>query len=99
MKTNSFLRWTALCFIAGAFSSVSALASYNKPQYYQSLTAVELAPGQAPRLQRGFSDLAGAERRYGERLPLQLRGPMKKVQSQKYQPRKAPPPKGKTSQF
>ena len=86
MSTNKTFLWIAASMLTGAFCAASALASPMQPaDSYVRITAVEgeRAP-LTPALSRGFSDLAGNERRFQERLPVQLSGPVKKVKGSKY---------------
>lgn len=53
---------------------------------YESLTAVPLAPNQAPNFVNGVNFLSQDEHRHHEHLPLQLDGAMKKVNKAKYRP-------------
>lgn len=99
MSTNRFYKLIAASLICGAFCAASAMADVSRPEAYKRLTAVQLAPGHAPKLEKGFSSLSNSERAYGERLPLQLRGPVKKIESVRYIRVKAKNPKAKTVQF
>lgn len=86
MSTNKTFLWIAASMLTGAFCAASALASPSQPaDPYVRLSAVEgERVAQAPALNRGFGDLSGNERRYQERLPVQLSGPVKKVKGSKY---------------
>lgn len=84
MKTNKLFLLVAATFLTGAFGAVSAMADVARPLPYQHLTAVTMAPEQAPRLNRGFSDLGDVEGRYQERLPVQLGGPVGKISKASY---------------
>ena len=53
---------------------------------YEALTAVSLAPNQAPNFVNGVDFLSQDEHRHHEHLPLQLDGAMKKVNKAKYHP-------------
>lgn len=86
MNTNKLILWIAL--VAGFFSAYSAMAEIAEPQEYITLTTVELAPEQAPRLNAGLSDLSVTEAKYQERLPLQLAGALDKVKKAKYKRRR-----------
>jgi len=65
---------------------LAAKAELRHADAYESLTAVPLAPGQAPRYVNGVAELSQDENRHPERLPLQLDGAMKKVKKSKYSP-------------
>ena len=84
---NKTILCVAALTVTSAFCAVSAFAEIHRPQAYDSLTAVELAPSQAPRSVHGVADLSGSEKRHPERLPLQLRGAVKKVEKKKYAPK------------
>lgn len=86
MKTNKLMLLLALA--VGFFSARGAMAEIAEPQEYITLTAVELAPEQTPRLNAGLSDLSGAESKYQEKLPLQLAGALDKVKKAKYKRRR-----------
>jgi hypothetical protein len=86
MHTNKIFLWIAVSLMSGAFCAASAMADAPRPEAYQKLTAVELKPGYAPRLNHGFQELSGNERRYQEKLPMQLEGAIKKVKAAKYKP-------------
>lgn len=77
-----------IALLFGGFCAFSAFAEVAEPEAYVKLTAVELAPENAPRLHAGLKDLSGAEAKYQERLPLQLAGAMEKVKRAKYKPTK-----------
>lgn len=89
MNTNRHFLLVAAVILSGAFCAAAAMADTQAPQPYHGLTAVTLAPGQSPRLARGFSDLGGSERRYGEKLPVQLSGAIKKIKATKYTPKQS----------
>jgi hypothetical protein len=72
--------------LALAFAALSAQAEVRHAEAYESLTAVTLAPGHAPRTVNGVSELSAAESRHAEKLPLQLGGAIKKIQKSKYRP-------------
>lgn len=75
-------------FVAAALlSAPAAFAEVHAPQAYNDLTAVPLAPAQAPRLVHGMSDLSSQESRHLESLPLQLSGAVSKVKKAKYAPK------------
>lgn len=94
MRTNKHILLIAATLMSGALCAASALADAPRPEAYQQLTAVELQPGHAPRLNGGFQELSGNERRFNEKLPVQLDGALKKVKAAKYKPyRKAKPHK------
>ena len=88
MRTNKLILLIAAILISGAFCAASAMADAPRPEAYQQLTAVELQPGHAPRLNGGFQELSGNERRYKEKLPMQLEGAIKKVKATKYKPQR-----------
>ena len=81
---------TLLLMMAVAFAGVSpgsqAQAEVSRPKAYESLTAVELAPGKLPRAANGLSDLSQREKRHGEKLPMQLDGAIKRIKKKKYAP-------------
>jgi len=79
------LTLAALCLSSFAAAS-QAKAELHRADAYESLTAVPLAPGQAPRYVNGVADLSQDENRHPERLPLQLDGALKKVKKSKYSP-------------
>jgi hypothetical protein len=95
MSTNKLFILAWMSLLSSAFCAMSALADVARPEAYQKLTAVDLNPGHAPGLRSGFTYLAGAEQRYGERLPLQLDGAIKKVKSSKYKKQKHLRPKAR----
>lgn len=100
MSTNKLFFLIATTLVSGALCAATALAEAPRPEAYQQLTAVELKPGHAPRLNSGFQQLSGNERRYSEPLPMQLDGAIKKVKASKYKPqRKAKPQKRKSARF
>ena len=82
MERNALLIAGILLF--GTFCAFSAMAEVHHPEAYENLTAVELAPGNAPRLLNGVSELSGSEHGRQERLPMQLTGAMKRLQKAKY---------------
>jgi len=86
MSTNRFFQLIAASLMCGAFCAVSAFAQVPRPEAYQHLQAVEIQPSQAPQLAGGFQNLQRRELRFGEKLPVQLRGPMKRVESVRYIP-------------
>lgn len=86
MSTNRFYHLIAASLLCSAFCAVSAWAAVDKPAAYQELRAVELNPGHTPQLASGFNHLSGTEHTYGERLPVQLRGPVKRIESVRYIP-------------
>jgi hypothetical protein len=86
MSTNKYILWIMASLISGAFCAMSAMADAPRPEAYQRLTAVQLQPAETPRLAHGFSDLSGNERRFQEKLPLQLEGAIRKVKATKYKP-------------
>ena len=99
MHTNRFFLWIAASLLFGTFCAFSAVADVNQDPY-QQLTDVELRASQAPLLAQGFQGLSGTERRYNERLPVQLDGAIRKVKASKYKSashRKAKPAKAKKS--
>jgi hypothetical protein len=84
MSTNKTFLLIAASLLTGAFCAASALAQPSKPDYYQSLSAVEgMNDAQAPAIAGGFYGLSGNERRYAE--PLQLSGPSAKIKRAKYE--------------
>lgn len=102
MRTNKQFLLIAATLMSGALCAASALADAPRPEAYQQLTAVEIQPGHAPRLNSGFQELSGNERRFNEPLPVQLDGALKKVKASKYKPGhkgKAKPHKSKTIRF
>jgi hypothetical protein len=90
MRTNKLFLLIAASLMSGALCAASAMADAPRPEAYQRLTAVELQPGHAPRLNGGFQELSGNERRYSEKLPMQLEGAIKKVKAAKYKPQRKP---------
>ena len=87
MKNGTKLMLPTAMILSGLFCAISAMAEVAKPtEAYHSLTAVELAPENAPRLQNGVGSLSTSESRYRERLPLQLRGPISNIKRAKYTP-------------
>ncbi|MGE3261917.1 MAG: hypothetical protein AB7K68_09075 [Bacteriovoracia bacterium] len=87
MKTNKTMLWIAASLLTGFFLSVNAKADVAHPnEAYHRLTAVELAPGNAPGLSGGVYALSNYEPRYKEKLPLQLTGAVAKVKRAKYRP-------------
>ncbi len=87
MVTNKIFLWIIASLLTGAFCAVTAMAETKHSEAYEGLTAVHLAPGQAPRLLNGVADLSTTEHRHGERLPMQLEGAIKKIKKAKYSPR------------
>lgn len=83
MHSNKFFFLIAASLLTGAFCAYSAMADVNQ-QPYQQLTDVELRTAQTPLLAQGVQGLAGSERRYSERLPVQLDGAIRKVKAAKY---------------
>jgi hypothetical protein len=77
----SKLLLVALCFAPDAVH-----AEPRGGDAYESLTAVPLAPSQAPSFVNGVGYLSGSENRHHEHLPLQLEGALKKVKKAKYHP-------------
>lgn len=102
MRTNKHFLLIAASLITGTLTAATALADAPRPEAYQQLTAVEMQPGHAPRLNGGFQELSGNERRFNEPLPVQLDGALKKVKASKYKPHhkgKKKPHKSKTVRF
>jgi len=99
MSTNKLFVLTAACILSGAFCALSAMADVSKPESYKRLTAVNAAPPQVPSLSDGPYRLSSRERRFNERLPLQLSGPVKKVSATKYKPQKRQPVKKQGSRY
>jgi hypothetical protein len=85
MNTNK--KFLLLTLLSGIFCAFSAIAEVAEPEAYIKLTAVELAPENAPRLTVGMNDLSRFEAKYQEKLPLQLSGAISKVKKAKYQPK------------
>lgn len=81
---NNLFVWIAAVLLSGMFCAVSAMANVNHPEAYKQLTAIEMAPEHTPRYNAGVYALASGERRYQERLPIQLSGAMKKIERTKY---------------
>ncbi len=77
----------AVVAVAGSFGALSVRAELQHPQAYENLTAVKLAPGQAPRYVNGVSELSGFEKKHAERLPVQLEGAAAKIKKSKYSPK------------
>lgn len=75
-----------LSFLAGSFYALHAKAEIVEPNEYITLTAVELAPEKAPRLNGGMKDLGDFEGLYDEKLPMQLTKSMRKIEKAKYRP-------------
>jgi len=71
---------------AALLSAPAAFAEVHTPEAYKRLTAVPMAPGKAPRLVNGMSDLSNRENRHLESLPMQLEGAVRKVKKAKYAP-------------
>ena len=90
MNTNKLFLWIAASLMSGAVCAASAMAEPAQPDAYRNLRAVELQPGQAPRLTSGFQELSFNERRFAEPLPMQLAGPIQKVKATKYKPHQRP---------
>ncbi len=86
MLSQRVFLWIASCILAGSFCAIAAMAEVHHPEAYERLTAVEMAPGQAPRLINGVSVLESRESRHTEKLPMQLRGAVKKIKKTKYAP-------------
>jgi hypothetical protein len=86
MSTNKLFLWIAAALLSGAFCAVSAFAEIEHPEGYKQLTAVEMAPEQAPMLHGGVDSLAGSEASHREHLPIQLEGAMHKIKKTKYAP-------------
>lgn len=99
MRTNKYFLLIAASLISSALCAASAMADAPRPEAYQQLTAVELQPGHAPRLNSGFQELSGNERRFNEPLPMQLDGALKKVKATKYKPHRKAKPRAKTIRF
>lgn len=86
MFSQRIFLWIATSLLVGSFCAVAAMAEVHRPEAYEKLTSVELAPGHAPRLINGVSDLSVRESRHTEKLPMQLSGAMKKIKKAKYAP-------------
>ena len=83
------MKWNlsiAALLSTGLFAADSVRAEVRHADAYEALTAVPLAPGQAPRFVNGVAELSGAESRHQEKLPIQLDGALKKVKKSKYSP-------------
>ena len=78
--------WIAAVLMVGLFCAVSTMAEVRHADAYESLTAVPMAPGQAPRFVNGVHELSHDEIRHPEKLPMQLDGAMKKIKKAKYSP-------------
>jgi hypothetical protein len=83
---NKTMLWIFAVMLTGFFCAAAAMAEVNPPEAYHKLTAVELAPGNAPSLNAGVYALSSFEPRFKERLPMQLTGAMAKVKKAKYRP-------------
>lgn len=83
MLTKMLLAVVALAALAPA----AVRAEIRHADAYESLTAVPLAPSQAPNFVNGVGYLSQDERRHHEHLPLQLDGAMKRVKKSRYQPK------------
>lgn len=83
---NKTMIWIFAIMITGFFCAAAAMAEVNPPEAYHKLTAVELAPENAPGLNGGVYALSNFESRYKERLPMQLSGAVEKVKKAKYRP-------------
>ena len=77
-----------LLLAAALLSAPAAMAEVQAPAAYEQLTAVPLAPGKAPRLMNGVSDLSTRESLHREQLPMQLEGAMSKIKKAKYAPKR-----------
>lgn len=73
--------------LVGLVSGLAAHAEIRHADAYEALTAVQLAPGHAPRTVNGVAELAGREQRHHEALPMQLSQPMAKIKKAKYEPK------------
>lgn len=83
---NSLKISLPVLLLAGFLGSASARAEMSQPQAYESLIAVPLAPGHAPRTVNGVASLSAEETLHHEKLPMQLDGPIKKIMKTKYKP-------------
>ena len=81
-----------LCLFSALTATTVAFAAVSEPDAYAQLTDVEMAPGSAPASEFGMFDLNNSERKHKEKLPVQLTGPLKKIQKAKYLPRNAKQP-------
>lgn len=86
MNTNKHSLLIAAVLFSGLFSALSAMAEVASPDAYMQLTHVDMRAENAPRLQYGLSELSSGERRFQERLPIQLSGPMSHIARTKYNP-------------
>ncbi|MGZ3692837.1 MAG: hypothetical protein ACXWQO_01215 [Bdellovibrionota bacterium] len=86
MNTNKTMLWIFAVMLTGFFCAVSAMADVVPPEAFNKLTAVELAPGNAPGLNGGVYALSSFEPRFKERLPVQLSSAIAKVKRSKYRP-------------
>lgn len=75
-----------LILAVALLSAQSAFAKKHSPEAFNKLTAVDMAPGKAPRLVHGASGLSSGENRYLENLPMQLSSPIAKIKKAKYVP-------------
>jgi hypothetical protein len=86
MLSHKLNFWIAALLLSALFCAGSAMAEVRHAESYETLTAVPLEPGHAPRFVNGVSDLSAREGRHHEKLPLQLEGAMTKIKKSKYSP-------------